>query len=177
MNEFEFTLKFALTDTDTDATVFFDALMEAGCDDAVVGFGQKGKVALSFCRESATAFDAITSAILQVRKAIPGATLIEASPDFVGLSDVAGILGVTRQYVRKIMSNNVDSFPNPVHSGKSSLWHLHSILLWVSKFNSRPIDPTTLDIAKLTMELNFARESVQLADKPTPEIYSLVSNG
>ena len=89
MTEFDFILKFDLPDPETDPDKFVDALFEAGCDDATVGIGQHGRVALNFTREAATALEAVASAIADVRKAIPGARLVEATPDLVGLTDIA----------------------------------------------------------------------------------------
>src|SRR5690606_34686528 len=97
MSEYEFTLKFRLPDASADPGQFIGALAEAGCDDAAVGIGQQGRIALDFTREAASALDAIISAIQAVKAAIPGAELIEASPDFVGLADVADLIGCTRQ--------------------------------------------------------------------------------
>jgi hypothetical protein len=52
---------------------------------------------LSFCQE--LDFQASSD----VRAALPEAILIEAAPDYVGLSDVADSVGVTRQNLRKLM--------------------------------------------------------------------------
>jgi hypothetical protein len=80
MNAYEFTLKFQLADPQADGN---------GCDDAVIGVGHKGTIALQFIREAESANAAIVSAIVGVRKTIPDAKLIEASPDFVGISGLA----------------------------------------------------------------------------------------
>jgi hypothetical protein len=84
--------------------------------------GQRGRIALDFARESTSAWAAIASAVQDVKRAIPGAELIEASPDFVGLSDVADIAGFTRQNMRKLMLSNIATFPLAVHEGTPSLW-------------------------------------------------------
>ena len=39
----------------------------------------------------------------------PGATLTEADPDLVGLTDVADILGCTRQNMRRLMVTDLRS--------------------------------------------------------------------
>src|SRR3546814_18099399 len=107
MNEYEFILKFRLPDPDVDPGQFVDALAEAGCDDATVGVGQRGRIALDFAREANTATDAIISAIEAVKRAIPGAELVEAGPDFVGLTDVAELVGWPRQNIRKVMISHL----------------------------------------------------------------------
>ena len=55
MTEFDFLLKFDLPDPESDPDKFVDALYKAGCDDATIGIGQRGRVALNFTREAATA--------------------------------------------------------------------------------------------------------------------------
>lgn len=62
-----------------DPTAWLDALYETGCDDATVGVGKHGSIALDFSREAASAEEAIRSAIGDVQKAIPGAVLTEIS--------------------------------------------------------------------------------------------------
>jgi hypothetical protein len=115
MNEYDFLLKFDLPGPDVDPEEFVNALYEAGCDDATVGIGQHGRVALNFTREAASAVDAVSSAIADVKKAIPKAKLIEATPDLVGLTDIAEILGCSRQNIRKLVIGHRSLFPSPVH--------------------------------------------------------------
>jgi len=88
--------------------------------------------------------------------------LIEAAPDLVGLSDVAEILGYSRQNIRKLMMNNLVSFPAPIHEGKTVLWHLSSILTWLKERNRYQIDDLLLDIASTNMQLNIAKESAHM---------------
>src|SRR5439155_384770 len=80
-----------------------ERLGAAGCDDALVGIGQPGRIALEFTREAHSAEAALVSALTDVKRAIPSARLIEAAPDFVGLTDVAEVVGMTRQNMRKLM--------------------------------------------------------------------------
>lgn len=82
MNTYDFILKFDLPDPTADPFHFTDALFVAGCDDAVVGVGTPGSIALNFSREASTAEDAVNSAIETVIKAIPGAKLTEVSAAF-----------------------------------------------------------------------------------------------
>lgn len=79
MKEFEFTLKFALPDSGQDPQIYLAALNEAGCDDAIVGIGQKGKITLQFTREACDALKAVTSATDDVKVVIPEAKLLECS--------------------------------------------------------------------------------------------------
>ncbi|MBS0556163.1 MAG: DNA-binding protein [Proteobacteria bacterium] len=168
MNEYEFTLKFRLPDGSADPEQFIDAIAEAGCDDALVGIGQRGRIALDFSREAEAAHEAIASAVRDVKRAIPGADLVEASPDLVGLTDVAEILGFTRQNMRKLMINNVATFPAAVHEGSLSLWHLATVLKWLGENQRRPIDDSLVEIANANMKLNIAKEARQLPGASLP---------
>lgn len=169
MHEYEFTLKFRLPDVDADPEQCVEALAAAGCDDALVGIGQRGRIALDFARGARTAFDAIASAVRDVRKAIPGAALVEASPDFVGLTDVADIAGFTRQNMRKLMMTHAATFPVPVHEGTSSLWHLAPVLLWLELHQRRDVDSVLLEVARINMMLNIAREARSLRGAALPK--------
>lgn len=73
---FEFTLKFTLRDLEQSSDDYIDALYEAGCDDALVGLGMRGRIALTFCRNAQTVDEAVQSAVRDVLKAIPDTKLI-----------------------------------------------------------------------------------------------------
>ena len=175
MNEFEFTLKFGLTSTPLEPDAYIERLGEEGCDDALVGVGQSGRIALQFTRAAENAFNAILSAIKDVKRAIPDAQLIEATPDLVGLSDIAEILGYSRQYIRKLMLNNRASFPAPIHEGRASLWHLSSVLAWLQQENRYSIDELLLDVAKANMQLNIAKETANLDPSIQADVISAVA--
>jgi len=149
MNEYTFTLTFALPENHDSPEQYVDALYEAGCDDALVGTGLPGSVALEFVRVAESATEAIDSAITNVMQAIPGAELIEAKPDLVGLSEVADILQCSRQNIRKYMVTYRE-FPRPVHSGKSQLWHLWEI----ARFPKFMIPQPITEIAHTTFRIN-----------------------
>ena len=99
MNEHDFTLTFNLEDPQADPGDFIEKLYEGGCDDALIGVGNKGYVALNFIREASSRNEAICSAINDVKKVIPSATLIEEPPDFVCLSDADQIIECTQQNI------------------------------------------------------------------------------
>ncbi len=89
MTEYSFTLKLNFTDCQLDPNSYIEQLYESGCDDALIGVGKQDCIALDFIREAPSAFEAIYSAISDVKKAIPNATPIEVSLGFVRL-DIAG---------------------------------------------------------------------------------------
>lgn len=125
---YEFVLRFSLPDMRANAASYLDALYDAGCDDAAIGTGKPGSIALDFSREAGSAEDAIGSAIAAVERAIPGARLVEVEPDLVTLTEIAELAGCSRQNMRKYAMGEIKSiavpFPPPVFTGDPLLWHL-----------------------------------------------------
>ncbi|QCI10978.1 DNA-binding protein [Pseudomonas putida] len=154
--EYEFTLKYQLPE-DENVDVLLERLAEAGCDDAVIGIGQPGRLALAFARESRSAREAIESALNDVRTAVPSARLIEATPDLVGLTDVAEMIGVSRQNMRKLMLSHMHSFPAPIHEGSVSLWHLADVLAWLHARGTYSIGQEIMELARVAMSVNVSR--------------------
>lgn len=159
MGEFEFELTFQIGHGETGER-YLDVLMEAGCDDGVVGFGREGVIAIDFSREAATASEAIGSAICAVKSAIPHARLIEVGPDLVGLSDLGDFFGVSRQGMRKFIMQHEDA-PVPVHSGKTTLWHLCDVGRWMAdarlEVGGKGFSEAQLELAKATLAFNFTK--------------------
>jgi hypothetical protein len=157
MKEYDFTLKFNLQNSQADPNNYVEQLYESGCDDALIGVGKKGCIALNFTREASSAYEAISSALNDVKKVILHAILIEATPDFVGLTDAAKILGCTRQNIRNLMVKSEPRSPLPVYEGIPSIWHLAEILIWLREDKTYSIDDSLLEIAKINMDFNVAR--------------------
>ncbi|MGE8257965.1 MAG: helix-turn-helix transcriptional regulator [Stenotrophomonas sp.] len=156
--EYTFTLKYQLTDDDRDPDALVERLGEAGCDDALVGIGQPGRLAFEFSREAVDADEAVRSALADVRRAVPSARLIEVAPDLVGLTDVAEIVGVSRQNMRKLMLAHPGSFPAPVHEGSASIWHLADVLVWLLARGNYSLDKEVLEVARVALQVNLAKE-------------------
>lgn len=156
--EYTFTLKYQLAAEDADHDKLVERLGAAGCDDALVGTGQPGRIALEFVREADSAQEALASALADVKRAIPSAKLIEAAPDFVGLTDVADVVGVTRQNMRKLMVTHATSFPTPVHEGSASVWHLAEIMSWLQARGTYKVEASVLEVALSAMQVNLAKE-------------------
>lgn len=76
---FTFTLHYELTSDESDMGALVERLAEEGCDDALAGVGQPGRLTLEFIREALSADNAIEGAIKDVRRAIPNARLIETA--------------------------------------------------------------------------------------------------
>jgi hypothetical protein len=173
--DYEFELKFKLAPDDADPDELVERLGEAGCDDALIGTGQPGRIALRFTRAAASAQRAIVSALRDVKKAIPGAHLIEVAPDFVGLTDVAEWVGVTRQNIRKLMLTHAESFPAPIHEGSAALWHLAPVLQWLKSRAGYSIEQRLLDVAHVAMQINLAKETGCLERPIQREVQALVA--
>ena len=165
MNSYTFMLNFTLPGREADPEQYVDALFEAGCDDAAVGVGRLGMIGLDFTREAACAEDALRSAIRNVRIAIPGAELVQAGPDLVGLTEMADIFGFSRQNMRRYATALYDAreaFPTPTVLGDPSLWHLAEIAAWL-KLNTTVQPPDgLLEISKATASINFEVEQARV---------------
>jgi hypothetical protein len=175
MMEFEFTLKFTLATDSPSVDELVECLGAEGCNDALVGIGQSGRIALEFTREADSAKQAIFSALADVKRAIPAAKILEVTPDFVGLTDVAELVGVSRQNMRKLALAHKDHFPVPVHEGSAALWHLAPVLTWLRERAAYAIPATLLDVAHIAMQINLAREASQIERNVHNEFIELVA--
>jgi hypothetical protein len=175
MTEYSFTLKFDFNDPQVNPNTYIDKLYEGGCDDALIGIGRQGCIALDFIREAESAFAAVSGAITDVKKIIPNATLIEASPDFIGLTDVAKIIGCTRQNIRNLILNNRSKSPLPIYEGTPSIWHLFDILIWLQQDKTYTIDESLLDISSVNMSFNIARNWRKIEPALQENIKALVA--
>ena len=173
--EYEFELRFKLPSSDSDASEVVERLGEAGCDDALVGIGQPGRIALRFTREAESAKRAIVSALEDVRRAIPAARLIEAGPDFVGLTDVADMLSMSRQNMRKLMLTHAATFPAPVHEGSAVIWHLESVLQWLRSKGGYDVSQQQIDVAHVAMQINLIKAVDRLEPPMQREVRALVA--
>jgi predicted DNA-binding transcriptional regulator AlpA len=170
-----FTLKYKLAAQDNDLDAIVERLGEAGCDDATIGVGQPGRLALVFSREGTSAFEALVSALGDVKQAVPSARLVEAGPDFVGLTDVAEIAGVSRQNMRKLMLSHAAEFPAPVHEGSASVWHLSDVLDWLNARGGYDIKAEIFDVAKSAKQINLAKEARELEPRLNRRLECLVA--
>ena len=159
MKEFNFELIFKLVDNQ-DSSEYLDTLFENGCDDATISAGQLGMLSLSFTRESISAAEAVESAINDVKKAIPSAKLVEATPDIVSISDISSILGHSRQYTRKLFNSDTSSLPAPIHIGNPSIWHLSEVLDWLKSLGKQnnKINQNLFELSHITRQINIKRQ-------------------
>ncbi len=171
--EYVFTLKYQISNEDPDELI--ERLGAAGCDDALAGTGQIGRLALAFTRDARNAYTAILSALRDVKKALPDAKLIEVSPDLVGLTDVADMVGVSRQNMRKLMLGHGTRFPPPIHEGSAALWHLADVLGWLSEKANYEVDASLIETAISARQINIAKEARLMPSKRQSEIESVLN--
>lgn len=162
----EFILKFKLPVGGENPEEWLDRLFESGCDDATVGTGKQGSIALDFSREAATSDEAVRSAIENVMQAIPGAQLFEIRPDLANLADLAEIVGCSRQNIRKYAAGEIKTvkvaFPEPVYTGEPSLWRLAEVLPWLQVNTDLHPPKAFLDLAPVTAQKNIELQQARL---------------
>ncbi len=177
MNGYVFELSFAIPPMQGDIDDLVDLLYESGCDDATLGLGLKGHIAMMFTRPATSAREAVLSAVADVRSAIPDARLEEADPDLVGLSDVAELLGVSRQNVRKLVVGSPASPPAPAHLGNPALWHLADLLRWLREVKRYRVDDRLVEVAEVTRQVNLAIAGRAADREAQREIAALLRSG
>lgn len=175
MKEYEFTMRFSLPRDETFSDDLVERLGDAGCDDALIGIGRAGRIALEFARTAATAHDAILSAIADVKRALPSAVLVEVTPDLVGITDVADVVGCSRQNMRKLLVSCTSRGPAPVHEGTSVLWHLAPVLRWLELEKRYTVSSDLLELSEATMKVNAALEALRTDAATRDEIRALLA--
>lgn len=175
MPEFAFTLRFDVSRVAASTDEQLELLAAHNCDDATIGVGIAGRLALAFARDSDTAADAVASALADVLSALPDATFAEASPDYVGITEVAEMVGKTRQNIRKLMVGCRTGGPTPVHEGSASIWHLAPVLQWLHAEKRYTIDQHLLGLAVYNMQLNVTAAGSSVDPRIKNAIESLVA--
>ena len=56
------------------------------------------------------------------------------------------------------MLSSGGTFPPPVHEGKSALWHLSSVFVWLKESKSYQVADDLLEVASINMRFNVAKE-------------------
>lgn len=159
--DYIFGLNYQLSPTVLDIDVLIEQLAEAGCDDALIGSGRQGRLSFEFTRSAQSADDALHSALSQIHSVIPTAQLIEATPDYVGLSDIGNFLGMSRQGVRKLLITHANTFPLPIHEGSIAIWCLAQVLNWFDQ-RGYAIEVGLKEISLATFAVNAARPAAHL---------------
>lgn len=162
----DFALTFRLPEGGEVPSDWLDALFAAACDDATIGVGKRGYIALDFTRDGDLAKHAVRSAIAAVNKAIPGAVLTEAGPDLVSLTNLAEMLGCSRQNLRKYATGEIRGvpvpFPAPVFTGNPSLWRLAEVAAWLDQHTDLHLARPLAEVARIASRLNLDLQNARL---------------
>ncbi len=137
-----------------------DALFAAGCSDALVCFYGTA-VYLEFDRDSTSFEQALLSAISDVESAETLNIRVESvDSTLVGLSDIAELIGVSRQAIALLKEGARGSgqFPGPVQrvKGNSPLWRWKSVVEWLVAEKRIAADSPMVANAQLLDSLNLA---------------------
>lgn len=173
MTEYEFTLRFELPSDEELSDDLVERLGEVGCDDALIGIGLRGRLALDFSRSAASPREAILGAIADVRKAIPDARVVEVCPDLVGVTDIANLVGCSRQNIRRMLVSAGSCSPTPLHEGNPSIWHLAPILDWLVAEKRYRIDTDLIALAEVAMSVNAAIDALNTDAAIQAEVHAL----
>jgi hypothetical protein len=121
-----------------------------------------GRLAFEFNRKGGCARAVMRESVSEVLRVLPGAALAEAAPDYVGLSNLGRILGISRQCARKWVMRRGSEFPAAVHEVNGAVWHLADVLLWARAVGRLRVEPELLEIARCAAELNLRVEASRL---------------
>jgi hypothetical protein len=152
-----FTLFLSGADVLDDA--HFDALYEAGCDDALFGV-RDGAQYGAFDRDAYSFSEALASAIHDVTSAIPGVQVVRIEPDhLVTLAAIAERSGLSREYIRLLSTSKrgPGGFPAPVTYAdhKTRLWHWPDVARWLTENHTAKVK-VDAHAADLVAALNAA---------------------
>jgi hypothetical protein len=122
----------------------FDALYEAGCDDALFG-ARDGAQYGAFDREADSFSEALASAIEDVTSAVPGLQVVRIEPDeLVTMAAIAKRSGLSREYIRLLSTNErgPGGFPAPVTYAdhKTRLWHWPDVAHWLAEHERAKVE-------------------------------------
>ncbi|OSI82581.1 DNA-binding protein, partial [Bradyrhizobium canariense] len=87
---------------------------------------------------------------------------------------VADIIGLSRQNMLKLMLSHPGSLPALVHEGSASIWHLADVLTWLQAKGSYPFGKGVLDVARIRLQVNVAKEGRRLPRSAYNELEALV---
>jgi len=175
MSPYDFELRFALPAGLIVTDDLIERLGEAGCDDALIGMGRPGMIALAFTREADSAHEAVFSAVTDVRSAIREAELLDVTPDLVGVTDVAELVGCSRQNIRNLMVTAGPKAPAAAHAGSATLWHLATILRWLAGDKAYAVNSELVELAEVTMNVNSALEALRTDPQTLKDVRSLLA--
>ena len=170
MKSHHFTLVVDGLDLQSDAV--FDALFEAGCDDALVGRSD-GIQYMDFDREAESTVTAILSAIADV-ESVPGVEVIRLAGDgLVSMADIAVRTGRTRESVRLLVANErgPGRFPAPVTDRRTRFrfWRWSEVRDWFNTNYGAQIQGEDRGYDEVVATINAGLELRRWCRRVTPQ--------
>lgn len=161
MRTYQFVLIVEGADLQSDE--MFDAVFDAGCDDALVGCSN-GVQFVDFDREAPSAGEAVRSAIAAL-EGLPGITVVRiVGADLLSISDIATRTGRTRESVRLLVAGKrgPGGFPPPATDPRNRyrLWRGNDVQRWFAEhYGDQPICPEADVVATVNAELELRRSA------------------
>ncbi|TDS95675.1 hypothetical protein EDF78_103133 [Rahnella sp. BIGb0236] len=156
-----------LSGVTSDTEMLEDALWESGCDDALIAF-YGTSVYLEFDREGTSFANAIMTAVRDIESAGLNARVESVDSVFVGLSDIAGLAGLTRQSVALLKegARGPRNFPTPVQrlKGNSPLWRWKDVADWLVREGRLANDAPQVQNAVILENINLALQLRSVSD-------------
>lgn len=155
----------------------FDALYEAGCDDALIGT-TSGIPVIDFGREAASLAEAILSAITDA-ESVAGLRVVRiADLDLVSMSEIAERIGRSRECVRLWVTGarGPGGFPSPVNDPDSRyrFWRWSAVSDWLSRvLNRMPRSSEDHVRGAINAMLELRHHFHQLDPKDRPDLRAL----
>ncbi len=135
--ELEFDFALVLSGVTELDEILFDALYEAGCDDATLSL-QHGVVVLDFSRSAASLKEAILGAIRDVRRSGLGVDVLRVDHcDRVNQAEIARQIGRTRSIVNQYINGKrgPGGFPPPIShiTEGNPVWAWSDVAVWLGQ--------------------------------------------
>ncbi len=146
---------------DLQSGEMFDAVFEAGCDDALVGCSN-GVQFVDFEREAPSAGEAVRSAVTAL-ESVSGVTVARvAGADLLSMADIAIRTGRTRESVRLLIvgKRGPGGFPPPVTDPRNRyrLWRSSEVQQWFAEhYGEESVCPEARVVAAINAELELRR--------------------
>ena len=160
MSSYQFTLIVEGPDLQCDNAI--DALLEAGCNDSLVG-RTDGIQYIDFDREAPNPETAILSAIADVER-LPGVEVIRlAGGGLVSMADIAHHTGRTRESIRLLIMNErgPGGFPAPVTDPRTRyrLWRWSEVRRWFeANYADEPLQSDDSGYDRVSEAINASLE-------------------
>lgn len=142
----------------------FDALVEAGCDDAIFGV-ERGLPIAEFDRSAPTLADAIASAVRAVESTGLRALRV-LDEDLLTLADIADRIGRSRESIRRYATGerSAGGFPPPINPGRDGVtfYRWSEVVRWLNEHLDIDVPDTdpALVVANLVLQARQHRAQV-----------------